>query len=79
MGLFSYYGSIEAYPAATVSLATSNQQNNVFKANTYVGPVGFSAFNQGDNVGWTQWSEGFVDSYSHDTFNPQDAGSTYTS
>ena len=74
MGLFSYYGSLKAYPTASVSLAVSDQQNNVFKDNTYDGPIGFEAFNQGDQETWSQWSHGFTDSYSGDKFKPQERG-----
>jgi hypothetical protein len=76
VSLFGTYSAINGRTGATIPLAVSDQQNNHFSNNTYQGALGFMAFNQGDQIGWTQWTHGFVDGYSGDTFNPQDSGST---
>jgi hypothetical protein len=76
--LFGTFSGITGRTGATIPLAMSDQQNNHFANNTYHGGLGFMAFNQGDAVSWTQWSHGFVDGSSGDTFNPQDAGSTFS-
>jgi parallel beta-helix repeat protein len=76
--LFSEYGSTEPWTAWVVPENISDHQNNVFAGNTYNGPWNFVGFNQGDVVTWSQWTAGFEDDNgSGDTFNPQDAGSTY--
>jgi parallel beta-helix repeat protein len=76
--LFGTYSGITGRTGATIPLAVSNQQKNHFANNTYHGGLGFMAFNQGDKVTWPQWTQGFVDGSSRDTFSPQDAGSTFS-
>ena len=75
-GLFSYYGSVAPFTGTVVDTAVSDNQNNVFSDNTYVGPIGFDGFNQSNVVTWSQWSTGFTYS-GGGTFNAQDAGSSY--
>jgi hypothetical protein len=75
--LFGTYSAEAGHTGPAIPLAVANQQNNQFTNNTYYGGLGFTAFNQGDNVGWTQWSQGFTDGSSGDQFNPQDAGSIF--
>ena len=77
MGLFSYYGQVGPLTGTEQDTAISDDQHNVFTHNTYSGPMGFSAFNQGNSVSWSQWNDGFA--YSGEgTFDAQDAGSTDT-
>ena len=77
-GLFSEYGSVAPYKAWVVLENISNHQNNVFKNNTYNGPWNFVGFSQGDVLTWSQWTAGFDDGNgSNDSFNGQDAESTY--
>ena len=77
MGLFSYYGQVGPFTGNEQDLAISDNQHNTFSDNTYSGPIGFSAFNQGNQASWSQWNQGF--SYSGGgSFDAQDAGSTYT-
>ena len=76
-GLFSYYGSVAPFTSTEQDTAISDHQNNVFSGNTYTGPVGFDGFNQGNQVSWSQWNNGFTYS-GGGTFNAQDAGSTHT-
>ena len=79
-GLFSVYGSVSPFQAYAIPLNMSNSQNDVFTDNTYTGPWTFTAFSQGDNVSWAQWTAGFDDQNgSNDHFNGQDAGSSYNS
>lgn len=74
-GLFSQYGTTSPYKAWRVPLDISDNQNDVFTANTYAGPWRFDGFSQGDVVNWSQWTAGFEDSNgSNDFFNSQDAG-----
>ena len=77
MGLFSYYGQVGPFTGTEQDTAISDDQHNVFTHNTYSGPIGFSAFNQGNSVSWPQWNEGFAYS-GGGTFDAQDAGSTDT-
>ena len=53
--IFSTYSSIAAYPGATEPLAISDQQGNSFSSNSYSGPMGYIAFNQGEQVTWARW------------------------
>ncbi len=77
-GLFSEDGSTVPYTGWIVPLDISDEQDNVFAANTYAGPWSFDGFNQGDVVNWSQWTSGFEDDNgSGDFFDGQDAGSTY--
>lgn len=77
-GLFSEVGVTVPYTGWVVPLNISDRQGNVFADNTYNGPWNFDGFNQGDVVGWSQWTSGFEDQNgSGDFFDGQDAGSTY--
>jgi hypothetical protein len=79
--LFGTYSAEAGHTGPYNDNAISNQQNNVFSDNTYVGPWHFVAFDQGDNpVSISQWTQGFVDFHagSGDTFGPQDARSTFS-
>lgn len=77
--LFSEYGSTAPYQAWVVPENISNNQYNLFSANTYIGPWSFLGFNQGDDVTWAQWKAGFDDQNgSNDHFNGRDAGSIIT-
>ncbi len=77
-GVFSEAGSYPPYTGWVVPLNISDNQNNHFANNTYAGPWNFDGFDQGDTVSWSQWSSGFEDQNgSNDTFNAQDAGSTF--
>jgi chitodextrinase len=78
-GLFSEYGTYPPYDAYYVPLNISNNQNNIFKDNTYNGPWNFMGLVLGDKATWAQWTSGFNDSSSNDHFNAQDAGSTFNS
>ena len=75
--LFGTYGS-GPYTGPVMPLAISENQNNVFQDNAYVGPWSFVGFNQGDEITQQQWTHGFTDGSSHDQFSGQDSGSTFT-
>jgi hypothetical protein len=77
--LFGTYSAEAGHTGAYTDNAVSNQQGNLFSANTYHGPWNFVAFDQSDNpVTWTQWTQGFNDfaTGSGDNFGAQDAGSS---
>lgn len=77
-GLFSEYGSTTPYTAWVVPLDISDHQSNFFQDNIYTGPWNFDGFVLGEVVSWSQWTAGFKNTGgSNDTFNGQDAGSTY--
>jgi Right handed beta helix region len=77
-GLFSEVGVTAPYTGWIVPLDISDHQGDVFTDNTYTGPWSFDGFEQGDVVGWSQWTSGFEDQNgSNDYFDGQDAGSTY--
>lgn len=79
-GLFSEYGSTVPYTGWVVPLNISDHQDDVFEENTYNGPWNFDGFTLGNVVDWSQWTSGFKDDNgSNDSFNGQDAGSTYNS
>jgi len=74
--LFSEYGSDAPYAAWVVPNNISNNQNNHFSKNTYVGPWHFDGFNQGETVTFAQWTSGFNDiNGSGDHFGAQDVSS----
>jgi hypothetical protein len=76
-GLFGTWSGISGRTGPEIPLEVSERQHNVFADNTYQGALGFTGFNQGDNVTWPQWHGGFTDS-SGDQFSGQDAGSRYS-
>lgn len=77
-GLFSEYGTYKPYTAYFVPSNIANKQNNIFSKNAYQGPWKFSAFVQGDNVDWAQWTNGFNDQNGSGIhFNEQDAESSF--
>ena len=82
-GLFSIVGVTAPYNNWNTCIAISNEQNNVFSDNTYVGPWTFSAFQAGEGVTFSQWTQGFQDGNVPNgvsgQFNGQDAGSTLAS
>jgi parallel beta-helix repeat protein len=78
-GLFSSYSSTAAYPGYTPCNNIANNQNDVFKDNTYTGPWTFMYFNQGDVATPAQWQAGIANVQgSGFDFPPQDAGSAMT-
>ena len=59
-GVFSEYGTYpnwSPYQKAAVEQHITYDQNNRFRANTYVGPWVFMVYEQGNVVNWTQWQE----------------------
>ena len=78
--LFSQVSSTSAYPGWSVCNNISNNQDNHFQNNTYIGPWTFTYFNQGDMAGPSGWQAGAakVES-SGDNFGAQDQGSSFAS
>ena len=57
-GVFSEYGTYPSwspYHKTVVEQQITFDQNNRFRANTYVGPWVFMVYEQGNVVNWTQW------------------------
>jgi hypothetical protein len=57
-GVFSEYGTYpnwSPYQKAAVEEHITYNQNNRFRANTYIGPWVFMVYEQGNVVNWTQW------------------------
>ena len=57
-GVFSEYGTYpkwSPYQKTTVEQQITYDQNNHFRANTYVGPWVFMVYEQGNVVNWAQW------------------------
>jgi hypothetical protein len=57
-GVFSQYGTYpnwSPYHRTVVEQQITYNQNNHFRANTYVGPWIFMVYEQGNVVNWTQW------------------------
>jgi hypothetical protein len=57
-GLFSEYGTYPTwspYQKAVVEQHITYDQNNHFRANTYIGPWVFVIYEQGSVVSWAQW------------------------
>jgi len=77
MGLYSEWGTTAPYDGYVVPLNLVNNQNVVFRANTYNGPLVFDSMYQGDTVSWAQWSGGYTDPNSGAAIKAQDAGSTF--
>ena len=79
MGLFfAYYGSVGPFTGTERTTPSRTNRTTSSSHNTYDGPVGFVGFNQGNIVSWPQWNNGFAYS-GGGKFNPQDAGSSYSS
>jgi parallel beta helix pectate lyase-like protein len=77
-GIFSEYGTYPPFTGWVVPTHISNHQNNHFTDNTYNGAWRFMGFTDGEAATWAQWTAGFKDTTgSGDTFDAQDAGSTY--
>ena len=57
-GVFSEYGTYpnwSPYHKTIVEQQITYEQNNHFRANTYVGPWAFMVYEQGNVVNWAQW------------------------
>jgi hypothetical protein len=79
-GLFSQYGTYAPYTAWMVTTNISNNQNNTFAGNTYLGTWRFNGYDLGEDVTFAQWQAGFNDSDGSGVHVvAQDAGSTMNS